>query len=382
MSVYIVTGKLGNGKTLVTVGKILDALKENRPVATNLDLNAERMLKPNNKTSRIIRVPDKPSIDDLNLLGAAYDGLYDESKFGVLVLDECGTWFNSRNWQDKSRKAVNDWFLHARKFRWHVFLIIQDLSLLDSQAREALAEHTVFCRRLDNIRIPVIGAFVAALTGYRLTLPRIHRAKVVYGVDPRGLVSDVWVYRGNDMFSFYQTDQIFLADYPHGPHSILPPWYTKGRYMVPRNWGFYMRMTKIYWKRFKSPIALGLGCLLGVSMAAASVLGYSQTKYQAQLTELQALADSLAKPGLAVEDSTYNRLAGLDRSQIVKYSVLGSEKSVSIAITDSDGISNEFDIKQLRRLGVKVDSFGSCDVQLIYQGKIYYPSCISVAGDL
>ena len=39
MSVYCVTGKLGNGKTLVSVGRIRDALKKGLRVATNLDIN-------------------------------------------------------------------------------------------------------------------------------------------------------------------------------------------------------------------------------------------------------------------------------------------------------------------------------------------------------
>lgn len=261
MAVYIVTGKLGNGKTLVTVGRIKEALESGARVATNLDLNLKEMFHRNARNIEVVRIPDKPSIDDLNAIGRGYVGPYDESKFGLLVLDECGTWFNSRNWQDKSRKAVNDWFLHARKLRWHVYLIIQDIKLLDSQARDALAEFTVYCRRLDNIRVPLIGGFVKALTGYRLTLPRIHRARVCYVGDD--IIADVWHYRGNDLFSCYKTDQLFLADYPHAPHCLLTPWHTHGRHSVPMNWRNIMRITKIYWRRFKSPVALSTGLLLG-----------------------------------------------------------------------------------------------------------------------
>jgi len=38
MSVYFVTGKLGNGKTLVTVGRIRDAIRAGCKIATNLDI--------------------------------------------------------------------------------------------------------------------------------------------------------------------------------------------------------------------------------------------------------------------------------------------------------------------------------------------------------
>lgn len=275
MSVYIVTGKLGNGKTLVTVGRIRDALRAGKRVATNLDINLKEMFSKEAKEIQFLRIPDKPNIQDLESIGQGYFGPYDESKFGLLVLDECGTWFNSRNWQDKTRKAVNDWFLHSRKFRWDVLIIIQDESMLDSQARDAIGEMLVKCRRLDNIRIPVLAPIVKLLTGFNLTFPRVHRAKVTYA---DGLVSDVWVYRGNDLFTCYQTDQMFIQDYPHSTHSILPPWYTHGRYKKPLTWSRFMRMTRIIWKRFASPVALSTGILLGVAAMVYSNARTIETK--------------------------------------------------------------------------------------------------------
>lgn len=261
MSVYIVTGKLGNGKTLVSVGRIRDAIRAGCKVATNLDINLLSMFHKNARNINLMRIPDKPTIDDLNAIGKGYDGAdYDESKFGLLVLDECGTWFNSRNWQDKTRKDVNDWFLHARKLGWHVYIIIQDISMLDSQARDAIGELLVVCRRLDKLRVPLIGGLFKTLTGFNLTFPRIHRAKVTYA---DGLISDIWVYRGDDLFSCYDTRQSFIQNYPHHTHSVLPPWHTHGRYSVPMTWSRFMRITKIYWKRFASPVALATGLLLG-----------------------------------------------------------------------------------------------------------------------
>lgn len=261
MSVYIVTGKLGNGKTLVTVGRIRDAIRAGCRVATNLDINLKEMFHRQAKNIQLMRIPDKPTIDDLNAIGKGYDGHeYDENKFGLLVLDECGTWFNSRNWQDKSRKEVNDWFLHARKLGWHVYIIIQDISMLDSQARDAIGELVVTCKRLDKLRVPLVGGLIKTLTGFNPTMPRIHRAKVLYA---DGLISDVWVYRGNDLFRCYDTRQSFIQNYPHGTHSILPPWHTHGRFAITMTWRNIMRITKIYWKRFASPVSLATGLLLG-----------------------------------------------------------------------------------------------------------------------
>jgi len=264
MSVYCVTGKLGNGKSLVCVGRIRDAFRKGLRVATNLDINLRAMFPKHSRNIDLIRIPDKPKIEDLDAIGKGYEGDYNEDNFGLLVLDECGTWFNSRNWQDKDRRAVNDWFLHARKLGWHVYIIIQDISILDSQARDAIAELLVTCRRLDKLRVPFVAPIFKAITGINLTFPRIHRAKVTYA---DGLLSDVWTYRGNDLFACYDTRQAFLQSYPHGTHSILTPWHTHGRYSVPMTKENIMRLTKIHWRRFKSPVAMAVGVLLGVTLS-------------------------------------------------------------------------------------------------------------------
>jgi hypothetical protein len=290
MSVYCVTGKLGNGKTLVSVGRIRDAFRKGLRVATNLDINLLAMTHKQTRNINLIRIPDKPVIADLEAIGKGFEGYYDEDKFGILVLDECGTWFNSRNWQDKERRAVNDWFLHARKLGWHVYIIIQDISILDSQARDAICELLVTCRRLDKLRVPFLAPIVKTFTGFNLTFPRIHRARVTYA---DGLLSDVWTYRGNDLFSCYDTRQAFLQSYPHGTHSILTPWHTHGRYAIPMTWNRFMRLTKIHWKRFKSPVALATGLLLGISVGLlykANEIEHNIVKYQLQKhRELEAL---------------------------------------------------------------------------------------------
>jgi len=267
MAVYIVTGKLGGGKTLVSVGRIRDKLKSGCVVATNLDLQLPALLGPMVRDCRVLRVPDKPTRADLDAIGCGNPD-YDEARNGLLVLDELGTWLNSRAWQDKSRAAVIDWFLHARKLGWDLILIVQDIDILDAQARAALAELVVYCRRTDRISIPLIGTLFKLVWGDRLPLPRVHVAAVRYGAEHNALSFDRWVYRGNDLFAAYDTRQAFLADYPHGVYSVLPPWHTRGRFMVPRNREFYMRMTKIMWRRFSRPVVLAAGIAAGAVLTA------------------------------------------------------------------------------------------------------------------
>lgn len=246
MAVYFVTGKLGAGKTLAAVGRIREYLRAGRRVATNLDLNLEKML-PAQSRATVTRLPDKPRAEDLEALGTG-DGLsldeYDESKFGLLVLDELASWFNTRAWNDKSRASVIEWFLHARKYHWDLLLLVQDLEAVDKQLRGSLCEHLVICRRLDRLTVPFVGRVAKALTGKRLPMPKIHVGSVFYGDSPSGFKVDRWWYRGVELFGAYRTGQVFTLDQMflddgqvvdmRASCSVLSPWHLVGRYAPPR----------------------------------------------------------------------------------------------------------------------------------------------------
>ena len=230
MPVYVVTGKLGSGKTLATVGRIRDYLKEGRKVATNLDINLNKLVGNYAKSPVIFRVPDRPQAYHLEALGLGYDGDYvGEEKNGALVLDECGTWFNSRDWNAKGRKELLDWVIHARKKRWDVYFIIQDLEVMDKQARLMFAEHVVYCRRSDRFSIPLISPIFKLITDKALPLPKVHIGFVKYGDTANSPVVDRWVYRGTDLYDAYDTSQVFREN-SHELYQYLPPYYTHGRY--------------------------------------------------------------------------------------------------------------------------------------------------------
>lgn len=219
MPVYAVTGQLGSGKTLVVVGKIRDALRQGRRVATNLDLRLE-LLHEDVSPGQVVRLPDHPTAEDLHALGVGNESR-DEKRNAVLALDEAGAWLNSRGWQDKDRHKVIEWMLHARKLGWDVFLIVQDIALVDKQVRVAFVEHLVRCRRLDRFSVPFLGPVFQALGG-ALRLPQVHIANVFYGTSPGSVCVERWVYRGVDLWGAYETRQIFRGDGP-GLASVLPP---------------------------------------------------------------------------------------------------------------------------------------------------------------
>lgn len=229
MAVYFVTGKLGSGKTLFTIDVIQQALGQGRRVATNLDLNLEHMLGPDSMQSAI-RLPDKPRLLDLEAIGTGYstDEPYNESKFGVIVLDELAMWMNTRTFQDKERLGVLQWFLHARKLRWDVYFIVQHIEAIDKQLRESMCEHLVVCTRADRIR------FMKAFK-----LPQVHLARVYYGDNESAPLVDRIFYRSKELYGAYDTQQVFTdqLEWLNGKavdmramYSVVPPRLTIGRY--------------------------------------------------------------------------------------------------------------------------------------------------------
>lgn len=228
MAVYFITGKLGAGKTIATVGKIRDYLNQGRTIATNLDLNLEKLVNPWAKNTVAYRLPDKPTVEDLEALPKPYHGDYDESKTGAIVLDECGTWFNTRDYRDKSRQPLINKLLHIRKAGWDVFFIIQHIEMIDKQVRDALGEHIVYCQRADKLAIPFLTPFLK-LFGVNFRPPKLHVGVVKYGTSTFSPVVDRWVYSGSDLYDSYDTRQVFGAN-DCGLFSYLSPYLIYGQY--------------------------------------------------------------------------------------------------------------------------------------------------------
>lgn len=227
MPIYFITGKLGAGKTLCAVGRIQEYLNDGRRVATNLDLNIEHLTDVESKQSPI-RLPDKPRLEDLEMLGRGHDeDKPDEKRNGLIVLDECLDFLDSRNWRDKERGPVLSWMRHARKHRWDVAFLMQDVESADGQLVRQLCEHLVMCRRLDRLKIMGIHP------------PKLHVANVHYGQNLTAPLVTRWVYRGTNLYPAYDTEQCFTDEveyYPDGPvdmrapYSLLSHWHLVGRY--------------------------------------------------------------------------------------------------------------------------------------------------------
>lgn len=234
MPVYFVTGKLGAGKTLAMVDRMRHYLNTGRRVASNVDLNIRELCKQR-PAHLPVRLPDQPTVADLVALGSAH-GTCREELNGCIVLDECGTWLNSRGWSDKGRVALIDWLLHSRKLGWDVFFIIQSAAMMDKQIRDALCEYHVTCRRMDRLRLPFIGRWLKWLSFGKLSgnLPKLHVATVHYGIGQGAFVADMWRYRGLDLYAAYSSAQVIDAE-SAGMYSLT--WFETDAERAARNRG-------------------------------------------------------------------------------------------------------------------------------------------------
>lgn len=251
MAVYAITGKLGSGKGKAAIDQIRRYLSDGKRVATNCDVFLEHLMPERNK-GVVIRVPDKPSAADLYMIGSGnrfiqFDPIldctraaisakapspkllpgFDEQHNGALLLDECGSWLNTRNFQDKGRAEMLEWAIHARKYGWDIFFIMQNISQVDKQLRDSLLEYVVRLNRLDRMKVPLLSPAIALLTAGASSgsMPRLHIGVVRLGASPDGLVADRWYFRGDDLNNAYNTTQVFSDTYPHGTHSLLSSWH-------------------------------------------------------------------------------------------------------------------------------------------------------------
>lgn len=318
MAVYIVTGKLGAGKTLLLVMRILAYLKQRRRVAVNVDVKMDKLCQPSNKHSRLVRLPDLPSADDLVGLGMGCD-TYDEERFGGIFLDEAGVWLNSRDWNSGGRTDLLKFFLFLRKRRWDLWLCVQNVNVIDKQVRESIAEHVVYINRWDRLKVPGPIRWplrILTLGFYKGRLPKVHQAIVKYGPKFNSPKVDDWFYRGEDFYDFYDTTQEYDKGYDKGAYSMLPPGYWR-RPLPPaqRNAGFYMRTTKIFFKRFGviNGFFLGAFCALTVALPVFGGIAYVQrptTQEVAPVEHKPSPTQQLAQEYAGLRIASYGRLSG------------------------------------------------------------------------
>lgn len=312
---YVLQGKKGNGKGIVALRMIERYLQEGKPVATNMNLFLEHLLPPESKTF-VYRLPDQPTSADMEALGTNPTG-GDEAKNGLIVLDECASWLNSREYKDKERHKLIDWFLHSRKHGWDVVYIIQSINMLDKQFRDGFAEHLITAQRLDRLPIPIIGGLVS-LFGFASRMPRVHVGTVRYGTMSNAPVVERIYARGKRFWKAYDTLQRFSnANEYQALSCTLPAYHVYGRY----NSRFDM-----YKKIVGGSILSGLLSGFMLTLAVGVFMGYERPKVDAAAS--------------VVTDPVY--ISGYALRSGVLYAVLPNGKSISTSSYRIDSSGVEF----------------------------------------
>jgi len=221
MAIFI-EGVRGSGKTKIAVREIQTYLNLGLRVATNLDIDITKLCP---KTASVVtRIPDQPRSIDLEQLGKSYPELnpddsstYDEKKFGLIVIDELLTSFNSRNWNDPDRLAVVSWMVQSRKLGWRLMLLCQDVDAVDKQLRETLLQEIWHCRSGKNFfSSPIIGKLFGLFTTpiYKIIAPfGFHYCAIYTGKrkDKAHLAASEF-YKLYELHPCYKTSQNFLPD--------------------------------------------------------------------------------------------------------------------------------------------------------------------------
>jgi hypothetical protein len=378
---HVVTGKLGGGKTLWTVKKSKDYLHYGRRVATNLDINLTQLLGKRAKCNNLTRLPDHPTAESLSNLGFAYKGSYDENKSGALILDECATWLNGRDWNAKGRKELIDVLVHIRKMGWDCYFIIQDVSMLDKQLRKILAEHVVTVRRIDRTNIPIIS-FLARLAGQDSILPKAHAASVFYGDSQGSPLVQLDVFRGQPFYRAYETRQIFNSDLDSS-YCLLSPEYVNRNSKVKWDLKKIMRISKIYWSKFSRPVIAVtfsvMASFITSYLVASDIEALNNKIDSIQLANEKLISDEALEPEL--EPKPVEEILPPSKSLGDSWRITGrmSFGDVTIySLVSRDESARELSSDSLASLGYSIKDRGNCSALAIQKatGEIQKLSCL------
>ncbi|EIK9677315.1 hypothetical protein LKW81_003646, partial [Salmonella enterica subsp. enterica serovar Anatum] len=150
------------------------------------------------------------------------------------------------------------------------------------------------------------------------------------------------------LYSAYNTKQAFTDNYPHGAFSLLPPFITHGQFSVHRGFNYYMRLTKIYFRKSNRLILmlsfLALGLALGFWLQSGK-----------NVDEISAIKSAYAEQARAV---TPDSSSDLPRLSINSFSQLGFD--VSVTFVDAKGMKYQY--FDLIKDGYSVDIKDACRV--------------------
>lgn len=162
-------GVPGSGKSLYAAHQIIEAIDLGKYVVTNIPVNFKKQSWSPWRARRIKRrkrvhyLPNEALNADA-LVQLSRDLLGERpSKEGqiLLVIDECETVFNSRDWAKSGRDKWTTFFSLHRKLGYDCILIAPSFEMADKQVRECAEVLTEF--RCFSKFIPILGAVLPSM---------------------------------------------------------------------------------------------------------------------------------------------------------------------------------------------------------------------------
>lgn len=198
MTISLILGTPGSGKSLTMASRIRWQLRRGRPVVANFDVN------PRTKGYQNFHCVDNPNLTPDLLIGIADDYFQDhpfrEDRV-LVVIDEAQILFSARSWNDKSRAGWLSFFSQHRKYGIEIWLVTQFDTGIDKNMR-LLVEYSYICRKVNNVGW--FGFIVNLLTfGH----PLVCRVKYWYPMQHR--ISSDFTLGTKRAYSFYDTRKRF-----------------------------------------------------------------------------------------------------------------------------------------------------------------------------
>lgn len=379
MPVYFIQGTLGSGKGLCTVARIKEYLLQGRKVATNMDIQSEHLLGRFDKTANLMRLPDIPTKEHFDQIGIGKPENEPTDKMnGGIFLDECGVWFNSRDYRDPDRKARIDWLRNARKLGWDVYIQIQHFESIDKQLRSEILEFLVTCMRTDRTQIPFISGIYRMIARSPMPMPQMHVASVInYKSDTK---FDNWYASPKELGKAYDTNQVYLEDnlaLPEesgvsGTYCYITPYQKIGRKFNKNTRVWSMQRAHLYIRRLQIAIGFAAG-LVSAALVAVGWLAFSNSQ---PIEEVEL--DTESKPIHEVVSFAYsfNRLHLVSMISIEKNTPNAPKiKDHEILYTDP-ATRIQYTLQQLLSAGYKHRIYSDCYQEFINnQGTIIPVTC-------
>lgn len=197
MTIFLMTGTPGSGKSLHMAAILKWRLKRKLPTICNFEIaGANRLhgfacIENDDLTCEYLEDFARDYFADKNFREGAIK----------LYIDECQLLFNARTWNDAKRKDWIKFFTQHRKLGYDVYLIAQFDTMIDKQLR-ALIEYEIKHRKLNNY------GWVGRIASL-LVLGRPVVVAVTYWYPMKQRISSEWIIGRKGLFKIYDTSKIF-----------------------------------------------------------------------------------------------------------------------------------------------------------------------------